>query len=152
MRYWKRLAAVVALAMLPGLQAQAAIFQTTDGLAGQDVQVRTYAFNIAAPADYFATLFDLEYPAAFKSLTLAVAKTGGGVILGSTPGPGTFSFTADTAGSYSLLLVGEPSSSAKAGFYSIDVTQVPEPAVWLMIGAGALMMGVLRLRARERFG
>jgi hypothetical protein len=136
--------------------ARADVFSITDSISGSSVATRTYAFTITDPAIYDATLLDLggpQFPAPFQLLELGVAKTGSGPVLGFTTAPGSFLFTANTPGSYTLLLVGQPDSTAQAGFFSINVSQfapIPEPAVWLLMASGIGLIGFLKLRSRDR--
>ena len=162
MNNWSRLVAGVTLGLAVGAPAQAtvmcavpnAVFCTTDGIAGSGPQVKTYSFNIGTAAQYVASLVEIPFPSAFDKLELGVAQTGGSLI-NSTSAPGSFNFSA-SPGPYSLLLFGVP-GAAGGGFYSITVaplsgTQtapVPEPGIWLMMGAGVLLVGFVRLRARE---
>jgi hypothetical protein len=152
MKYWRRLVAGVTLGLAAGLPAHAALFSITDGFAGDGTQIKTYMFDIAAPATYVASLVDLGFPSPFDSLSLGLAQTGGSALLASTTGTSSFEFTANDPGSYSLLLVGDPGPSS-AGFFSINVDAAPgaaianpEPAIWLMMGAGVLLVGFVRLR------
>ena len=154
MKYWRRLVAGVALGLAAGLPAHAALFSITDGFAGDGPQIKTYMFDISVPATYIASLADLAFPGPFESLSLGLAQTGGSPLLGSTTGTSSFEFVANAAGSYSLLLVGDPGPS-RAGFFSINVAAMPgqaipapEPAIWLMMGVGALLVAVVRLRGR----
>jgi hypothetical protein len=156
MKQWRPLVAGLALVLGGVLPAHATLFSVTDGLAGDGPQIKTYMFDITIPATYLASLADLAFPGAFQSLSLGLAQTGGSTLLGSTTGTGSFEFVASNPGSYSLLLVGDPGPS-DAGFFSINVdatgapnadpTPVPEPAAWLMMAAGAILLGFVRLRA-----
>jgi hypothetical protein len=148
----KLLVAFAAACTIAG-SARADVFSITDSLSGSSVTSKTYAFTITDPAIYMATLADVDFPAPFQLLELGVVKTGSGPLLGSTDQPGSFSFTALTAGSYTLLLVGQPSSTAQAGFFSINVSQfapIPEPAVWFLMAGGIGLIGFLKLRSRDR--
>jgi hypothetical protein len=154
MKHWRRLVAGVTLGFVVALPAHAALFSITDGLAGDGPQIKTYMFDISVPATYIASLADLVFPSAFDSLALGLAQTGGSMLLGSTTGTSSFEFVATDPGSYSLLLVGDPGPS-RAGFFSINVAAMPgpaipapEPAIWLMMGVGALLVAFVRLRGR----
>ena len=130
-----------------------AVFCTTDGVSGTGPQVKTYSFSIGTAAQYVASLVEIPFPSAFDKLSLGIAQTGGSLI-NSTAVPGSFNFAANP-GSYSLLLFGDPGAEG-GGFFSITVapltgtqiSPVPEPGMWLMMGAGALLVGFVRLRAR----
>ena len=84
-----------------------------------------YQFDISDPGTYVVTLSDLgalQTPAApLASVKMALADT---KALVGTPltAPGTLQFTAATAGSYSLHLVGVPGSVAGSGAIAIKVT------------------------------
>jgi hypothetical protein len=136
--------------------ARADVFSITDSISGSSVATKTYAFTITDPAIYNATLLDLgntEFPLAFQMLELGVVKTGSSPVLGFTTEPGTFSFTANTPGSYTLLLVGQPDATAQAGFFSINVSEfapIPEPAIWFLMASGIGLIGFLKLRSRDR--
>jgi len=142
----------VTLGLAAGLPAHAALFSITDGFAGDGTQIKTYMFDISVPATYIASLVDLGFRSAFDSLSLGLVQTGGLALLGSSTGTSSFEFVANNPGAYSLLLVGDPGPS-NAGFFSINVdaapgpaTPVPEPAIWLMLGAGVLLVAFVRLR------
>jgi hypothetical protein len=64
MKHWKQVIGALALAMTSTPPAQADLFTVTDGLAGQKVQVKTYNFDISTPAQYVASLIDLNQPLA----------------------------------------------------------------------------------------
>ena len=136
----------VSLSLAFVASSRAEIFSTTDSLSGSGVGTKAYVFTITDPATYTATLIDLDFPDAFQLLKLGVAKTGSGPLLGSTAAPGSFQFVASTAGSYSLLLVGQPGAT-QAGFFSINVAQsIPEPGIWFLIASGIGLIGFLKLR------
>jgi hypothetical protein len=129
------------------------VFNITDSISGSSVVTKTYAFTITDPAIYMATLTDVDFPAPFQLLELGVVKTGSGPLLGSIDHAGSFSFTALAAGSYTLLLIGQPNSTAQAGFFSINVSQfapIPEPAIWFLMASGIGLIGFLKLRSRDR--
>lgn len=158
MKHWRRFVAGVSLGLAAALPAHAALFSVTEGLAGDGPQIKTYLFDITVPATYVASLADLAFLDPFDSLALGVVDKGGMTLLGrvtvdSTKPVDSFNFIASHAGSYVLLLVGDPGQS-RAGSYSINVdemavaTPVPEPGVWVMMGVGALLVGFVRLRGR----
>lgn len=166
MKHWRRLVVGVTLGLAAGLPAHAEtcpsagnIFCITDGVTGDDLQIKTYLFDVSVPATYIVSLADLKFLDSFDSLALGVARNGSttpvldSVTLDSTKATGSFDFFA-SPGRYVLLLFGDP-GPLKGGSYSINVnavgpvaTAVPEPAAWLMMGVGALLVGFVRLRGR----
>jgi hypothetical protein len=78
----------------------------------------TRSLNIATPGNYDAALTDLQFPAAFGNLALAVTQ--GGTIVGKIFGGGDFTFPA-TPGTYQLTFVATPQSAQEFGLYAVSV-------------------------------
>jgi hypothetical protein len=68
--------------------------------------------------------------------------------------PRTFSAFAHTPGRHLLLPVGELGAGSSTGLRPVVVkpSLAPEPAVWLTIGVGVILIGVVKLRAGDHFG
>jgi hypothetical protein len=140
-----------ACALVLGLcsAAQAAVLSLTDGASSP--AAKTYAFTIAEPGTFLASLSDLGFPERFDFLSLAVTPKGGASTLGSILAPGAFSFEASTAGDYVALVAARPGSATGFGFYSINIiamspSPVPEPQAWMLMVAGIGLIGWMRLR------
>lgn len=126
----------------------AAVLEVSDGLVGSGTQFKSYAFTISSTGPYQATLGDYRFPIAFTSLALGITKTAGD-FKGSISSPGSFFFNADTTGSYTALLFGQP--TAAGGSFSISVSAVPEPEVWAMMLIGAGLIGY-QVRRKSKTG
>lgn len=68
--------------------------------------------------------------------------------------PGTFSAFAHTPGLHLLLPFGAPAARSSTGLRRVVVkpSLAPEPAVWLTIGVGVILIGVVKLRAGDHLG
>jgi hypothetical protein len=74
--------------------------------------------------------------------------------VGMTAYPGTFSALAHTPGLHLLLPFGEPAARSSTGLRRVVVkpSLAPEPVVWLTIGLGVILIGVVKLRAGDHLG
>ena len=102
----------------------------------------TYTFNIDTPGPYLATLIDNALFVPFTALGLGVTQTGGPT-MGSITSPGSFTFTATAADSFTAVVGGiVPSGAAlPIGTYGVTVTLVPEPETWAMMLVGMGLVG-----------
>ena len=78
--------------------------------------------TITTAGNYSVTASDLGFPATFANFDTIVTR--GTSQAGSIFGGGTFNFTA-TPGTYYVNLIAQPSGSAQAGTYAIEVASAP---------------------------
>jgi hypothetical protein len=98
-----------------------------------------HAVDVAQAGSQDVQLADLEFPARFGSI--AVAVTRGAARVGSIFGGGTFSFAA-TPGRYFLSVIAEPAAQSDAGTYGLLVSPTPPaPTVTLTAGAASVSNG-----------
>lgn len=99
------------------------VFQATQGVgAGTLFAART--IDIATAGSYDVTVSDVGFPAPLANLWVLMSS--GPTAAGSILGSGKFSFNA-MPGTYILNFFAQPSSTAKAGTYSIAVAPTPPP-------------------------
>jgi hypothetical protein len=113
------------------------VFDQTQAVSSTPDFFTTRTLNVTAAGSYNATLTDLQFPAAFGNLALAVTQ--GAQIVGKIFGGGTFSFTG-TPGTYQLTFVATPQSAQEFGLYAVAVTYAP-PIVSLTPSATTVMAG-----------
>jgi len=128
------------------------VLAVTDTFSGAGVvNSRSHTFTIDTPGTYLASLVDNELFAAFSVLALGITKSGGDT-LGTLGGPGSFSFSASAAGSYTAVVGGivGPGGLLPIGTYGITVSLIPEAEVWAMMVVGVGLVGwQLRRRSRQ---
>ncbi len=145
-------AGLLALSLAPfGAVRADSLLEVTGTMLGGP-QFETYTFEITqAGTDYVANLLDYLFPTdAFAYLGLAITQ--GAEVLGSIHGSGSFTFSADAAGTYTALVFGVPQGPFEAGSYgisieSIQAAQVPEAQSWALLVMG---LGLLGMKARMR--
>jgi len=99
-------AGLLALSLAPfGAVRADSLLEVTGTMLGGP-QFETYTFEITqAGTDYVANLLDYLFPTdAFAYLGLAITQ--GAEVLGSIHGSGSFTFSADAAGTYTALVFG----------------------------------------------
>jgi hypothetical protein len=139
------LAASLCAALSPAARAATPVFDVSDTLTGGSLQSKIYEFFIPTAGAYTGTLTDQGAPPpTFELLALGIAKTPN--VLGGTIGPGTFTFNADSAGTYTAYLFGKPASDL-GGSFGISISAVPEVETWVMLLVG---MGLVAYQLRRR--
>ena len=145
------LACAVGLA-LGAAAAQAAdpVLEVTGTLDASNLS-DTYTFNISSPGTYVATLIDNALFVPFTNLGLGITQTGGAT-MGAITAPGSFTFDASAADSFTAVVGGiVPSGAAlPIGTYGVTVALVPEPETWAMMLIGVGLVGwQLRRKAKS---
>ena len=113
------------------------VFDQTQAVSNTAGFFATQTLDIGSAGNYGATLTDLQFPAPFGNLALAVTQ--GAQIVGKIFGGGTFSFAA-TPGTYQLTFIATPQSAQQFGLYAVAVTY-GAPAVSLTSSANATTTG-----------
>jgi hypothetical protein len=132
-------------ALSPAARADTPVFDISDTLTGASLQSKIYEFFIPTAGAYSGTLTDQgSSPPTFELLALGIAKTPN--VVGGTVGPGTFSFNADSAGTYTAYLFGKPVSDL-GGSFGISISAVPQVETWVMLLVG---MGLVAYQLRRR--
>jgi hypothetical protein len=152
-----RIACAVAFALGAAASAQAAtpVLEVTDTLSASDMS-NIHAFNITAPGTYIATLIDNALFVAFDDVGLGITKTGGAT-LGSILAPGSFSFDAAVAGSYTAVVGGVVGAGPiPIGTYGVTIAAIPEAETWAMMLVGMGLVGwqlrrKVKISAASRF-
>jgi hypothetical protein len=119
------------------------VLEVTNTFSGLgEVNSAAHEFTITTPGPYVATLIDNEIFAPFSVLGMGITKTGGET-LGTLAAPGSFTFDASVAGSYTALVGGIVGSGGilPVGTYGLSVTLVPEPETWAMMLVGMGLVG-----------
>ena len=137
------------LACAVGLALGAAVAQAADpvlevtGTLDATNLSDTYTFNIDTPGLYLASLTDNALFVPFTALGLGVTRTGGETMGSVTTAPGSFTFTASGADSFTAVVGGiVPSGAAlPIGTYGVTVTLVPEAETWAMMLVGMGLVG-----------
>jgi len=125
----------------------------------------THYFTVSEGGIYRATITDLSTIDSFfdPSSKLEMKIADGSLTTFNPPGPspgvgipgGTdfVDFTASAAGTFAALV---KATSGGAGTlfsgYQVQVTQIPEPAVWVMLAAGFGLLGFVRIRRAAHNG
>jgi hypothetical protein len=125
--------------------SHAGVLDVTKSIVGVGATAHEYAFVIQDAGLYAGELIDFEFPFAFDFLGLAISKTGGAPLV-TLDQPGSFSLSLDP-GSYTGIVFANL-QGGPFGAYSLSVSLVPEPHVWLMLGVGLALVSWQRLRAR----
>lgn len=122
------------------------LLESADTLLGTEVVVSEF-YIMDHETDIEVTLTDFEFPEPFETLTLAI--TSSTALLGSTSGPGTFSFHAEP-GTYFAHVVGDagkmPGTDLEMGAYGLLITEVPIPAAALLFFSGLAVLNFFGLR------
>jgi len=113
------------------------VFDQTQEATSTPGFFQTQSVTIGTAGSYTVTLTDLQFPAAFGNLALAVTQGGQGV--GKIYGGGTFSFDA-TPGTYQVTFVATPQSAQDFGVYGLSMAYAP-PAVSLTASAASAATG-----------
>jgi hypothetical protein len=113
------------------------VFDQTQAVSSTAGFFATRTLNVNAAGNYNATLTDLQFPASFGNLALAVTQ--GAQIVGKIFGGGTFSF-APTPGAYQLTFIATPQSAQEFGLYAVSVTYAA-PSVSLTASAATVTTG-----------
>ena len=147
-----------------GSSQAAVIFATsgTDAVVASvnNASIDTYNFT-ATPGTYLFQLTDLSainggFTSPFSTLAGEVVKSNPfptpPTIYGA-PGLTSFTFSVLSAGAFAAQVKAIVSGLPPAfGSYQLQISQVPEPAVWLMMLGGIGLLGWMRLRKSENFG
>jgi len=130
-----------------GASATTTVFETTGWII--DTQGTNYEFTAdQSPNTYRATLTDLsEAPDfGFEPESLYLSITTSTKTLGSTTGPGIFTFLVELGKKYFVNIFGTGSGNNDAGLYGVDVVATPIPgAIWLL-SSGLVGLGYLKRR------
>ncbi len=94
------------------------VFDQTQAVSSTPGFFNTRTVSVGTAGNYNVTLTDLEFPAAFANLALAVTQ--GSQIFGKIYGTGTFTFAA-TPGNYLLTFVATPQSPQQFGLYAVSM-------------------------------
>jgi hypothetical protein len=113
------------------------VFDQTQSVSSTPGFFDTSTVSVGTAGNYNVTLTDLQFPAAFANLALAVTQ--GSQILGKIYGGGTFTFAA-TPGNYRLTFVATPQSSQQFGLYADSMTYAA-PTVSLTSSAASAAAG-----------
>src|SRR5688572_11727209 len=141
--------ALLGLAMLMAASAShAGVLDVTESIVGVGATAHEYEFVIEDAGLYAGELIDFEFPFAFDFLGLAVSKTGGAPIV-TIGQPGPFSLGVLDPGSYTGIVFAYLDDGPFAA-YSLSVSLVPEPHVWLMLGMGLALVSWQRMRVRPQ--
>lgn len=144
---------VMATWSLPTM-ASTAVFSTVGDLIGNSAgsfAMDTYHFNLSSLApSYTATLTDTGMFGGADQIGMSVLGPSM-KLLGTQMGSGSFNFTANELGSYTLVVAGKPKAPSNFDVFGasvVDPTPVPEVNTWLMLLVGLGMMG-FRLHRRR---
>ncbi len=141
-----QVAVAVALVLGTTSAAQAVLYEVSSFTGRGLEQQHEYSFDITAPGLYKATLTDLGFFAPFDALALAVVKNfpNGSPLAGFIASPGSFTFDVTTTGPFKAFVGGTVAASGGVlgtGFYSVNVSLVPEPEAWAMMLVGMGLVG-----------
>lgn len=152
-----RIACAVGLALgAVTAHAQTTVLEVTGTLDASNLS-DTHTFNITTPGPYLATLIDNALFVPFTAVGLGVTRTGGPT-MGSITSPGSFTFTAAAADSFTAVIGGVVPSGASIpiGTYGVTIALIPEPETWAMMLVGMGLVGwqlrrKLKVSAANRF-
>jgi len=126
-----------------------------------DVAANVHTFTIDTAGTYQASIVDLAsldntgFSDPFSVLKLAITQLPSTGLFGQAglpPVSSSFDFPVVKAGSFAAL-VEAVSGSSGFGFYQINITQVgavPEPATWVLIALGVILIGWRHMRNAHR--
>ena len=137
-----RIAGAVALAfgITANANASAALEWTASILDDPNFLLRQ--FDVTSLVDHKVTLVDNNFMANFDTLALAITRTGSTTVQTLT-GPGEFTFTPTTTGSYTAIVFGDPgiSGGVELSTFGVTVAAVPEAETWAMMLVGMGLVG-----------
>ena len=145
MKMKKLLLGMFLLFVAAASRAEVVVLAKTGTIAGPGISSVTYEFDVALAGLYSATLTDNEFLVPFGLLAAGITKTGGPLV-GSITHPGTFNLGYLNPGSYSAVVFGQPESAPYASIFGINVSMIPEPQVWVMLGIGLALVTWQRMR------
>lgn len=141
------LALAALLTFAAASRAEVVVFAKTDAITGSGVSAKTYEFDINTAGPYSANLIDLQFFVPFQVLAAGVSETGGPLV-GQTSAPGSFSLGFLDPGSYTAIVFGQPKDAPFASSFSLSVSLIPEPQVWVFLALGLGLVMWQRVRAR----
>jgi hypothetical protein len=94
------------------------VYDKTQTVSSTAALFDAQTLNLGTSASFDANLTDLQFPAAFSNLALAVSR--GSQILGKIYGGGAFSFPG-SPGSYQLTFVATPAANQQVGLYGVSI-------------------------------
>ena len=135
----------IALFFIPVCADASNVFETTGWII--DTQGLNFEFTAdQSPNTYQATLTDLSEAPDFGFDYLYLSITSSTETLGSTTGPGIFTFLVELGKKYFVNIFGTGSGNNDAGLYGVEVVATPIPgAIWLL-GSGLVGLGYLKRR------
>ena len=141
-------ATALALGVSANVYAAPSLEWTASILGDANVLSRTFVIDLLQ--DQHVTLIDNEFLSNFDMLSLAITKTGGAT-MGTLSGPGDFTFTPPSIGSYTAIVFGDPGSfdGTSLSTFGVTVAAVPEPETWAMMLVGMGLVG-WQLRRKVR--
>lgn len=113
------------------------IFDQTQAVATSGSFFDSRTVNVDTAGNYNVTLSDLQFPAAFGNLALAVTQ--GSQVVGKIFGGGNFTLTAPNPGAYRITFLATPQTS-QFGVYSLSMLYAL-PSVTLSSSASSAMTG-----------
>jgi len=133
----------------------------TNTVVGSEFPI--HYFTVSEGGIYEATITDLDsidppdpFFRPFTTLDMRITDAAATPLSVTASAPGSFAvvnFTASAAGTFAALV---QATSGGAGTlfsgYQVQVTQIPEPAVWVMLAAGFGLLGFVRIRRAAHNG
>ena len=139
----------VACLLVPSYAGASTVFETTGWITEPTGLTFDFVAD-TAPFTYTATLSDFSEAPFFGFEFLYLIITTSADDVGSTVGPGSFSFVAIPGETYYANVFGTPADAATAGagLFGIDVTAVPIPPGLILLGTSVFGLILLRRRVR----
>ena len=143
-------AAALALGLTANAHAQAALEWTASIFDDPNFLLRQ--FDVTSLIDHRVTLVDNGFLANFDTLALAITRTGSSTVQ-TLSGPGEFTFTPTSTGSYTAIVFGDPglSGNVEMSTFGVTVAAIPEAETWAMMLVGMGLVG-WQLRRKVKAG
>ncbi len=125
------------------VQASTALYEHFQFSSGEFHFNDVEAFSVAAPGLYEAQLFDYQFPAAFKQLSLVITQ--GSTVLGGTFFTDAFTFNILDENIPLSVHVSGVGPDVGPGLWGMQVLPIPiPPAFWLFLSGLTGIIGIAR--------
>ncbi len=139
------LSLAIACLLIPQYAGASIVLEETDFMFG--VSGENYSFLAdQTPLVYKVTLTDMEFPAAFDFLGVAITTSTD--IIAQLLTPGTTTFDVEFGTTYFANVLGIAATPPGTGLFGIKIEPVPIPSSLILLGSNVLGLVLLRRRVR----
>ena len=134
--------------VIPSCVVASTVYETTGWITETEGVVFDFTADIP-PYTYVATLTDLSMDPYFGFDFLFLSITTATDTVDSIVGPGSFTFKAIPDETYFANIFGIGGGTVGAGLFGLEVTAVPIPPAFMLLGSGIFALFALKRRNRH---